>query len=67
MNKKRVRQFLDNNFPPYNECTIIEEKTDKVVALLDYGKREDKLKVTIGYSSDGVMYKLLQTNFVKEV
>lgn len=66
MNKKKVIQFIDNNFPPYCECTILDEKDDRVVALLDYGKREDKLKVTIGYAGeDYSLYRLLETNFVR--
>lgn len=63
---RKVKQFIENNFPPYTECTILDEKDDRVVALLDYGKREDKLKVTIGYSGeDYSLYRLLETNFVK--
>jgi len=66
MSIKKVRQFIDNNFPPYVECTILDEKDDKVVALLDYGKREDRLKVTIGYAGEDYnLYRLLETNFIK--
>lgn len=66
LNIKKAKHFIENNFPPYNDITIIEEDDDKVIALLDYGKREEKLKVTIGYTGDEYsLYKLLQTDFIK--
>ena len=65
MNKRKVKQFIDNNFPPCCDYTIIEDKEDKVIALLDYGRREDKLKIAIGYSDEGNMCKLLSTDFVR--
>lgn len=66
MNKKKVKQFIDSNFPPYSELTILEEQIDYVTVLLDYGKREEKLKVKIGYANDGYnLYRLLQTDFIK--
>lgn len=66
MNIKKVQQFIDNNFPPCSECTIVEETPEKVIALLDYGRREDKLRITIGFSGeDYSLYKLLQTDFIR--
>ena len=66
LNIKKAKHFIENNFPPYNDITIIEEDDDKVIALLDYGKREEKLKVTRGYTGDEYsLYKLLQTDFIK--
>lgn len=66
LNIKKAKHFIENNFPPYNDITIIEEDDDKVIALLDYGKREEKLRVTIGYTGDEYsLYKLLQTDFIK--
>lgn len=63
---RKVKHFIETNFPPYNDCTILDEKDDRVVALLDYGRREDKLKVTIGYTGeDYSLYRLLETNFIK--
>ena len=29
MNKKKVKQFIDSNFPPYSELTILEEQIDQ--------------------------------------
>ena len=66
LNIKKVKHFIENNFPPYNECTILQETNDQVVALLDYGKRGEKLRVTIGYTGDEYsLCKLLQTDFIK--
>lgn len=66
INPKKVKRFIENNFPPYNEITILEETNERVIALLDYGKREEKLKVTIGYSGEDYnLYKLLETDFIK--
>ena len=57
-------KFIENNFPPYNNCTIIEEKDDKAVALLDYGSN-NKMRITVGLADDGYnLYKLLQTDFI---
>ena len=64
MNNKDVMKFIDSNFPPYNKCTIIEEKREKTIAILDYGKN-DKLRVTVGIENgDYSLYKLLQTDFI---
>ena len=64
MNNKKVKQFLDNNFPPYNSCDIIQNTDDKVVALLSFGVK-DKIRVTIGYADDGYsLLKLIQTDFI---
>ena len=66
LNIKKAKQFIENNFPPYNEITILEETDERVIALLDYGRREEKLRVTIGYTGDEYsLYKLLQTDFIK--
>lgn len=64
MNNKKVMRFIDNNFPPYNSCTIIEEKDDKTIAILEYGKT-DRLRVTVGIEDgDYSLYRLLQTDFI---
>ena len=64
MNNKKVMKFIDDSFPPYNSCTIIEEKGDKTIALLEYGKN-DRLRVTVGVENgDYSLYRLLQTDFV---
>lgn len=64
LSRKKVVQFIDNNFPPYNSCTIIEEQDNKAIAVLEYGLR-DKLRVTIGYVGDEYSaYRLLQTEFI---
>ena len=64
MNKKKVIKFIDSNFPPYTKCTIIEDKKDMAIALLEYSKY-DKMKVTVGYGDDShTLYKLLQTDFI---
>ena len=64
MNVKKVKQFLENNFPPYYNYTILEETNNKVTVLLDYGKNEEKLKVAIGYTDDTKLYRLLNTDLV---
>lgn len=65
--KKNVRQFLETNFPPYTNCTIVEERADRTIAVLDYG-RFDKIRVTLGYEDDSHKFcKLLQTDFIQEI
>lgn len=64
MNKRKVKQFIENNFPPYDNYEILQDTDDKVVAILNYG-RTDKIRVTIGYADDGYsLLKLLQTDFI---
>lgn len=64
MNKRKVKQFIENNFPPYDNYEILQDTDDKVVAILNYG-RKDKIRVTIGYADDGYsLLKLLQTDFI---
>lgn len=64
MNNKKVKQFLENSFPPYDNYEIIQNTDEKVIAVLNYG-RKDKIRVTIGYSKDGYNNcKLLQTDFI---
>lgn len=64
MNKRKVKQFIENNFPPYDNYEILQDTDDKVVAILNYG-RKDKIRVTIGYVDDGYsLLKLLQTDFI---
>lgn len=63
MNKK-IMQFIEANFPPYNNCTIIKEEEDKTVAVLDYGS-DNKMRITVGHIDDGYnLYRLLQTDFI---
>lgn len=62
--KKKIKQFLENNFPPYDDYEIVQDTPDKVVAVLNYG-RKDGIRVTIGYADDGYsLLKLLQTDFI---
>lgn len=62
--KKKLKQFLENNFPPYNSYEVLQETDDKIVAVLNYGVK-DKIRVTIGYADDGYnLLKLLQTDFI---
>lgn len=64
MNKKKLKHFLDINFPQYNNCTILEDTDEKAVAILEYGKY-DKIRVTIGLDGESqILYKLLQTDFI---
>ena len=64
MSNKKVMKFIDTNFPSYNSCTIIEEKADRTIAILEYGK-SDRLKVTVGTEgTDYNLYRLLQTDFI---
>ena len=64
MNKKKVLQFIDSNFPPYNKCTIVEECGDEAIAVLDYGKN-DRLQIRVGCFDDNhSLYRLLQTDFI---
>ena len=64
MNKRKIMQFIDNNFPPCKSCTIIEEDSDEAVAVLDYGG-SDKLQIRVGYFDESHnLYRLLQTDFI---
>ena len=64
MKIKKVKQFLENSFPPYIDYEILQNTDDKVVAILNYGRKE-KIRVTIGYTDDGYsLLKLIQTDFL---
>jgi len=64
MNKKKVMQFIDSNFPPCKNYTIITEGSDEAVAVLDYGG-SDRLRIRVGYCDEGHnLYRLLQTDFI---
>ena len=64
MKIKKLNSFLENNFPPYEKYEIIENKEDKIVAVLYYGKK-DKIRITLGYADEGYsLLKLLQTDFI---
>lgn len=64
LNRRKVERFLELSFPPYSNCTIVAEREDSTIAVLEYSKH-DKIKVTVGLDGDGQnLYKLLQTDFI---
>ncbi len=65
MSSKKIRDFLDKNFPPCASFKILEEESDTAVVLLDYGRYEDKLKIKLKKcAEDGNLYKLEETQFI---
>ena len=64
MKLKKLKSFLENNFPPYDKYEVLENDEERIVAVLYYGTR-DKIRVTIGYADEGYsLLKLLQTDFI---
>ena len=59
--KKKLSQFLEHNFPPYNEIKYITISPEYNKVELVYSKN-DSMVIEIGIG-DGSMYKLLSTNF----
>jgi len=59
--KKKLEQFLVNNFPPYNEIKYITVSPEYNKVELIYS-RNDSMIIEVGIG-EGSMYKLLSTNF----
>ena len=63
MNMKKLKVFIENNFPQPNKYDITSEENDKVVILLDYGKAEPKMEITVEKTYDA--YNLLKLTDTK--
>ena len=62
---KKAATFIEHNFPDYNSMKVEVLEPDKVVALLDYGSREPKLRIQIAKTADDYnLYTLIDTQFV---
>lgn len=63
MNMKKLKVFIENNFPQPNKYDITSEENDKAVILLDYGKAEPKMEITVEKTYDA--YNLLKLTDTK--
>ena len=63
MNMKKLKVFIENNFPQPNKYDITSEENDKAVILLDYGKAEPKMQITVEKPYDA--YNLLKLTDTK--
>lgn len=63
MNMKKLKIFIENNFPQPNKYDITSEENDKAVILLDYGKAEPKMEITVEKTYDA--YNLLKLTDTK--
>lgn len=63
MNTKKLKTFIQNNFPEPNKYDITSEENDKAVILLDYGKAEPKMEITVEKTYDA--YNLLKLTDTK--
>lgn len=65
MNTKKLKTFIDANFPTPNKYNIQTETDDRVVVLLDYGRTEPKMKVTIEQTYESYnLLKITNTQFI---
>ena len=63
MNIKKLKVFIENNFPQPSNYDITSEENDKAVILLDYGKAEPKMEITVEKTYDA--YNLLKLTDTK--
>ena len=63
MNMKKLKVFIENNFTQPNKYDITSEENDKAVILLDYGKAEPKMQITVEQTYDA--YNLLRLTDTK--
>lgn len=62
---RKLKSFLETNFPPFTKADLISNNDDKATVILDYGKSEPLLKVEVVLSEDKYsLYKLADTKFV---
>ena len=63
MNTKKLKTFIENNFLQPDKYDITSEENDKAVILLDYGKAEPKMEITVEKTYDA--YNLLKLTDTK--
>lgn len=63
---RKMKRFLENNFPPFNKAEVISNDVENAVVLLDYGQREPKMRVTVDKAGGEVYsnFRLTETEFL---
>lgn len=63
---KKMKRFVENNFPPYNNMEVISNDKEQATLLLDYGSKEPKMKVVVDRAGGEIYsnFRLVETIFM---